>query len=222
MKLYAFLSGPFPRRVLAYMALKGITEIEVIPVDIFKGESRTPEFLKINPAGSVPVLVLEDGRCIHESLAIVEYLEDMFPENSMSGLNEAERRLIDFQISMINEFYYHCYTSSANLSPYLCNYVVQSHDIDMVTGPSWRMRMEVISEAMGGRKFLAGDKPTIADCMLFPVLEYIREIYDIFIPPHLRPLKEWYKRCAELPDIPLLEISETYLDSMIELAGERI
>ena len=74
MKLYESPS-PNARRVHIFMAEKGI-DCERVPIDIRAGENLTEEYLQKNPAGRVPVLELEDGTCITESLPIMEYLEE--------------------------------------------------------------------------------------------------------------------------------------------------
>ena len=56
MRLYEFDWGIYPRRVLVYLAEKGITDIELVPVDAMNGENHQPPFLALNPSGTVPVL----------------------------------------------------------------------------------------------------------------------------------------------------------------------
>jgi len=75
MKLYDFVQAPNPRKVRVYLAEKGI-QVPLQTVDLNKGEQRSPEILKINPLGVIPVLELDDGTCIPESLAIIEYFEE--------------------------------------------------------------------------------------------------------------------------------------------------
>jgi glutathione S-transferase len=221
-KLYMFTPGPFPRRVLLYMALKGLTKFEVQEVQIYRGETQTPEFRKVNPGGGVPVLETTDGQFVYESQAIMQYLEELHPSPCMRGESETERRRVDLQCGLINEFYYYCFLSSAHLSPYVSRALRQSHDVDMVTGPLWRTRLEQMAEVMGSRAFLAGETATIPDCMLFAMLEYIREVYDIFIPAHLKALRRWYDGFARLPRIPLLQLPDTYHDEVIALLGARV
>jgi glutathione S-transferase len=62
-----------------------IDKLEEIPVDVFGGENRTPEFLAKNPAGTVPALVLADGSIMGETLAICEYLDEVFGPSDVVG-----------------------------------------------------------------------------------------------------------------------------------------
>ena len=74
MKLYNLPPAPNPRRVRIFLAEKGI-EVPTVDLDITKNEHRTPEFLAINPLGALPVLELDDGTVITESMAICRYFE---------------------------------------------------------------------------------------------------------------------------------------------------
>ena len=69
MKLYDFPGAPNPRRVKIFAEEKNIT-LELINCDMTKREHKSPEFLKKNPSGKIPVLELDDGRCISESIPI--------------------------------------------------------------------------------------------------------------------------------------------------------
>ena len=84
MKLYDYPGAPNPRRVKIFAAEKNIN-LELVNCDMSKREHKTPEFLKKNPSGKIPVLELDDGRCISESVAICRYLESLQPEPNLFG-----------------------------------------------------------------------------------------------------------------------------------------
>ena len=84
MKLYDFVGAPNPKRVRVYLAEKGL-KVPTQQVNILSGENRAPEFLAKNPMGGLPVLELDDGTYLPESLAIIEYLEDLHPTPPMIG-----------------------------------------------------------------------------------------------------------------------------------------
>ena len=78
-----------PRRVRIFLAEKGV-EIPVQMIDMTKGENSTPEFLAKNAMGKMPVLELDDGTCISESVAICRYIESQHPEPNMFGADPLE------------------------------------------------------------------------------------------------------------------------------------
>ena len=104
MKLHTFPLAPNPTKVEVFLKEKGLDlarEIVVLP----KGEQHDPAFLARNPLGRVPVLELDDGEFVAESLPILEYLEELHPGPSMIGRTPLERlrirsleRMIDTSI----------------------------------------------------------------------------------------------------------------------------
>ena len=91
MKLYDFSGAPNPRRVKIFAHEKNI-DLELVNCDMLKREHKTPEFLKKSPSGKIPVLELEDGRCISESIAICRYLECIAPEPNLFGEDSFEKK----------------------------------------------------------------------------------------------------------------------------------
>src|SRR5258708_12961161 len=79
MKIYDFVGAPNPRRVRVFLAEKGINNVPFEQVNIATADNRKPEFLKINPMGGIPVLELDHGTHIAESLAICPYFQDVNP-----------------------------------------------------------------------------------------------------------------------------------------------
>ncbi|MEO2170036.1 MAG: glutathione S-transferase, partial [bacterium] len=90
MKLYVSSVAPNPRKVILYVKEKGL-DLPQVEINIIEGEQKTPEFLAKNPLGALPVLELDDGSYLTESLAIMEYLEELHPENPMLGTNAQAR-----------------------------------------------------------------------------------------------------------------------------------
>lgn len=215
MRLYTFAAGPFPKRVLLYITLKSITGIEIVNVDIFDGSTKTPQFLEMSPAGSVPVLMTDTGVCISQSMPIIEYLEELFPSPCMSGRTEAERRRVGSLCQLINEIFYYSKVALATTVPYLEPYQHKRVPEAAFVGAhlEWS-RFEQISHIMRDGPYLAGDTRTIADVLLFPVVEYTRPVYDRFMPPHLRNLAKWYARMERESPLPAYEVPEGYHRAM--------
>src|SRR5690606_18775284 len=93
MKLYDFPAAPSPRKVVLFMGEKRI-DIPRVILDLRAGAQHEPEFLARNPGATVPVLELDDGTCLTESLAICQYLEALHPEPNLFGEDALERALV--------------------------------------------------------------------------------------------------------------------------------
>jgi glutathione S-transferase len=206
-----------------YLALKEIEGISIELVDLLAGESRTPDFLEKNPFGTVPVLETDCGRYIGDSFAIMHYLEDIFPDPPMRGVSESERRRVDIQCFLIDEFLHFASLSVSHTHPYLSRRrdYGQLHEIDIVTSGLWRKRLEQISLVMNDSSFLAGDQPSIPDCMLFQAFQTMRALFGVFIPAHLIRMLRWYDRCLAIPRTPPLQFPEVIINECIARAGAR-
>jgi len=93
MRFYDYRPAPSPRKVRLFIAEKGV-EIPTVEVDLRALAQHTPEFLMKNPGATVPVLELDDGTCLTESLAICHYLEQQFPEPNLMGRDAKEQALV--------------------------------------------------------------------------------------------------------------------------------
>jgi glutathione S-transferase len=93
MKFYDCKTAPSPRRVRIFLAEKGV-DIPTVQVDLRKQEQLSVVFSKINPRCTVPVLELDDGTCLTDTLAICFYLESNFPVPNLMGGNAREQALV--------------------------------------------------------------------------------------------------------------------------------
>src|SRR5580692_2770802 len=94
MKLYNSDLAPSPRRVRIFLAEKGVA-IPCVDVDLAKLEHKTPEFAGLNPFETIPILELDDGTRIAETIAICRYIEALWPEPNLFGLNALEQATIE-------------------------------------------------------------------------------------------------------------------------------
>lgn len=95
MKLYTTRMAPNPRRVSWLMAEKGITDIEIVDVNLLAGEHRQPDYRAKFGFGHLPGLKLADGTCFTETLAIARYLESLYPEPNLFGVDAREQAIIE-------------------------------------------------------------------------------------------------------------------------------
>jgi glutathione S-transferase len=170
MKLYDFIGAPNPKKVRIYLAEKGLS-IELVPIDITQGRTRAPEFRAINPWGGLPVLELDDGSFVPESLAIIEYLEERHPQPSLVGATP-ERRLAIRSLERKCELGVlgRVATLVQNTHPFFAKWVDQSAETAQGARKLLGRALELLDAEIGERPFVAGSEPTIADCTLYSAL----------------------------------------------------
>ena len=196
MKIYHFPFAPNPRKLRVYLAEKGI-EVPLEVVNLPKGEHRQPEHLARNPLGKLPVLELDDGSFLTESLAIIEYFEELHPEPPMLGSNPLERarvreleRLADLGLLMNVARIMHATRSPLpGIEP---NPGVAEDARSGLPGV-----LAALDERVGDSPFAAGPTPTIADCTLFAACK-LAEMVQIELP--MGPnLKRWLESFSQRP-----------------------
>jgi glutathione S-transferase len=199
MKLYELIWGVYPRRVIIYLAEKGISDIERIPLDFFRGENRQPEHLTRNPAGTVPVLEISHGVYIRQSTAILEYLEETYPSPNMIGGTPEERAFTRDLMSLINEStqFFGSYVTHA--SPLFAAMIEQKRDAADAAWEFYRQRMATLDQMIKDADFLNGGYPTIADCALASLIGFARDFYNVAVPPDCRRIIGWYARFSARP-----------------------
>ena len=94
MKLYDLKAGTNTRRVRIFLAEKGV-KLPTVEVDMMKGENRSPDYLSKNSMETMPLLELDDGTKIAESVAICRYMEELHPDPPLFGATPTERALIE-------------------------------------------------------------------------------------------------------------------------------
>ncbi|MEO6025827.1 MAG: glutathione S-transferase family protein [Candidatus Binatia bacterium] len=171
MKLYEF--GP-TRSLRARWTLQEMdVDFQPITVNLLKGEHKAPAFLKVNPAGKIPVLV-DGNRVINESVAIVLYLADKFPDRKLIPTDLAER----------GEFYRWLLFTTTELEQPLWRiarntrlYPVseqQPSDI-AIASREFREMAAVLEHHMEGREFVAGTRVSVADFVTAYTLDWGHE-----------------------------------------------
>jgi glutathione S-transferase len=198
MKIYDFVGAPNPKKLRVYLAEKGI-KVPTEAVDIVQGMNRKPEFLKKNPMGGLPVLELDDGSCLSESLAIIEYLEELHPTPPMVGTTPLERARVR-SLERIAELGVMSAIASIfqNTHPFMAGRLKQSPDAAENARNRLAAVLKVLDAEIGKRPFVAGDKPTIADCTLLAALEF-GEFAGLPVDPAYPNVTRWYHAFKERP-----------------------
>ena len=202
MKLYTFPVAPNPTRVRLYLAEKrmagGVVPVEEVAVDLREGQQRSPEHLARNPQGKLPVLEVEEGRYLTESLPIVLYLEELFPDPSMIGRTPLERaetlnveRIVEMGVLLPIGRIVHATRSPLGRPP---NPAIAEAFREGLPA-AFRLLDERLSD---GRPFLMGDRPTIADCTLQAGLQFGR-FGEIELDPEFAHLGRWNAAFRDRP-----------------------
>lgn len=201
MKFYDLSWGPFPRRVTIYMQEKGINDIEVIPVDYATGQNRTPEMLQKSLTGTLPVLELDDGTCLTDSYAILEYLEEIYPEPSFTGRTPEERARMRMIMNHIADLNLRAGPVFANILPQWARALKQEPIVAEWTRPSFNRSLEYIEMLIDDNgPFMMGDRITLVDCAMYPLPHHNMTNYDdYFITDEYPKLKRWFEMFSERP-----------------------
>lgn len=200
MKLYQFAWGPYPRRVLIYLQEKGIDDIELVDVDVVAGETHTPAFLAINPTGTVPVLELDDGRFIRQSISVLEYLETRYPssERFVGTTPEDQARTRD-QLSVVTEAYHYAGQCTFQASPLFAQRWEQSAEAARVCYDAYLGALRRAEALAGPGPFFGGAAPSLADVVFFASEQYMRDFYRLRVPNTYERLEAIYQRFALRP-----------------------
>lgn len=195
MKLYGF--GP-TRSLRALWGLKELdADFEFVPVNLLAGEHKRPEFLRLNPAGKIPVLV-DGDLVIPESAAIVFYLADKYPDKGLLPANLKERaqayRWVMFAVTELEQPLWRVtkhtalYPENKRLPADIA--LAKEEFIAMAT---------VLGRHLEGRQFIVGDGVTVADCVTAHLMDWANELKLIEGFPQLRA---YFERMYARPTAP--------------------
>lgn len=196
MKIYDFPFAPNPRKLRVYLAEKGIS-VPMEVVNLPKGENRQAEHLARNPLGKLPVLELDDGSFLTESLAIIEYFEELHPEPPMLGRDPLERARVRelervAELGLLSRVARIMHATRSPLPGIEPNPGVAE---DARAGlPEL---LAALDARVGDSPFAAGPAPTIADCTLFAACK-LAEMVQIELP--MGPnMQRWYASFSARP-----------------------
>ena len=200
MKLYDYPGAPNPRRVKIFAFEKGM-KLELIRCDLAKGEHKQQEFIKKNPSGKIPVLELNDGRCISESVAICRYLEEVKPEPNLFGRDAFELAYIE--------------SRNRHIELELWTQIGISWVNGPIVGKLGRFRQiagakeasdknvnsfyERLNKEFDDSKYVSGSRYTIADITLVTAIDFATSLVELKPGSHLKNLYRWHKEVSQRP-----------------------
>ncbi|MEM9255885.1 MAG: glutathione S-transferase family protein [Pseudomonadota bacterium] len=191
MRLYCFPVAPNPTRVMVYVREKGI-DLEQVSVNLTQGETQTPKHLARNPRGTIPVLELDDGSYLTESLVIMEYLEELYPEPSMIGrdpLRRARTRSFERQVETSVLFpITRCVHATNSPLGLPANPELASYERGRLAGG-----LQALESQLHEGPFAMGERVSIVDCTLFAALQFA-EFFALELPDDYPKLVNWYEQ----------------------------
>src|SRR5260370_32659917 len=199
MKLYDSSVAPSPRRVRVFLAEKGI-EIPRIPVDIFKGEQKSPQFTALNPRQAVPVLELDDGTVIAETIAICRYFEELEPEPPLFGTSTLERaqaemwqRRIELGLMATSA---HCFRHS---HPMMASVEVPQIGAWAEANRARALKfLPTLEQQLAAKRFVCAESFTIADDTGLVALDFMK-FSGIPLPDDCAHVRRWHGKLAARP-----------------------
>jgi len=198
MKIYDFALAPNPRRLRIFVAEKGL-KIPSEQINILEGQNRTPEMLAKNPAGGLPVMELDDGSHLAESVAICRYLEGLHPEPNLMGKDSREQAFIEMwnrrielnlfgPVSRVFQNTTELFKGRIKQFP---EYAAQQREIV-------DQQMQWLDQQIGNKPFIAGDRFTIADITAEVAVDF-GDFAGIKPDLSLRNLSRWHQSVSSRP-----------------------
>jgi glutathione S-transferase len=199
MILYDYPGGPNPRRVRIFLAEKGISE-PMETVDILKRRNRQPDFLEKNPTGGIPILELDDGTCISESVAICRYFEELHPEPPLFGTGAKQRAIIEMWLRRvelnlmvpIGMVWVHGHPLTAKLIRQIPEAAAQNR-------VRTAMGYKLLNDQLAENDFIAGDTYSVVDAVALATYDFGAGL--VGVPPEdgLTHLARWHAAVSARP-----------------------
>src|SRR6185312_4765536 len=199
MRLYDGGRAPSPRRVRIFLAEKGI-DIPKVPVDLGKMEQKDAGFREVNPMQRVPVLVLDDGTAISETMAISRYFETLHPEPNLLGRDALEvaqiemwnRRIEHGLYTYVQAVFRHTHPAMADMEkPQIAAWAEANK-------PRVFEFLEVFDFELGSRRFAALDRFTVADITGLVSVDFMKPA-KLAIPDSMKNVRRWHEEINARP-----------------------
>jgi glutathione S-transferase len=200
MKLYNTpMPAPNPRRVRIFLAEKGV-EIDLVDVALVKGEHKAPEHVARNSLGQTPVLELDDGTCLSETVAICRYLESVYPEPPLFGRNALEEAQVDMWVRRIEfqvmgpagNFWRHAHPFTARVV------VPQYKEFGEANRGAYEKALMWLDGELAKGAFVAGEVFTVADICLLSAVDFADWI-GLPVPEAAGHVRGWHERVSARP-----------------------
>lgn len=204
MKIYDWPTGPYPARVRIALAEKNLlSDVEFVPINLWKGEHKTPGFLAKNYSGTLPVLELDDGSFLAECTAITVYLDALAGEPTLTGRTPLEKGAIQMmtkraEIEMLDAISVYFHHATPGLGP----------DVEVYQNREWGLRqhdkalrgMHYFDAVLRKQPFIAGEAFSMADIAVIGGFIFAA-VVKLPIPQECEALLVWFARMQERPSV---------------------
>jgi glutathione S-transferase len=202
MKLYTYDPAPNPRRLALFLKLKGV-EIDTQQVDMMTAEQLSDAYREVNPACTVPALVLDDGTVLTEVIGMYSYLEELHPEPPLMGSTPLERaQVISWCHRMFNGLMMAIASALRNRGKSFQNRALPGPlDTPQIPEMVERGLLQVghilpeLDAHLADSAWLAGDNFTVADIDLLVTIDFLAWIKQS-VPDNCKHLLDWYQRAT--------------------------
>jgi len=202
MKLYDSPTAPNPRRVRVFLAEKHI-EVERVTIDMRLGEHKTPAFLAKNANGQIPVLELDDGTCIAESVAICRYFEALQPSPALFGVTPAAIGRIDMHLRRLELMLGRNVSTSWVNGPVVAKIAkgrfVQIPEAKVQSDAFVHAYYKRLDAELATRLMMAGEDYSIADVTAMCIIDFAEQLVNLQPDPALLHLARWRQAVAARP-----------------------
>ncbi|HLP68772.1 MAG TPA: glutathione S-transferase [Rhizobium sp.] len=203
MKLYDGGRAPNPRRVTVFLKEKGIA-VETVPVDMNTLGHKAPELTAKNPLQRLPILELDDGTVLCESVAICRYFEELQPDPPLFGIDAKDRAIVEMWNRRAELIYFAAVAAAfRHIHPAMVSWEVpQVPEWGEVNKPKAIEFLRFLNEELAGRPFVAGSRYTIADITAMIAFDFMKPA-RITCPDEFTHVWRWYREVVSRPSAAL-------------------
>ena len=196
MKLYnSAMPAPNPRRVRIFAAEKGV-DLPLEEVSLIEREHKSDEYRQKNSLGQTPILELDDGNVIAESVSICRYLEELHPEPPLFGRTALERAQIDMWLRRVEfvlmgpvgNFWRHAH-------PFAAKVVKQFNDFGESNREATAAAFRWLDRELADRDFIAGDAFSVADIAALCTVDFAK-FAGLEMSDDCANLRAWHARVS--------------------------
>jgi len=199
LKIYSSPVAPSPRKVLIFIAEKGIDDVQIENLDLGKLEHKTPEYKKIAPNSRVPALELDNGEVILETTAICRYLECIHPEPNLFGSSPMEIAQIEMWYSRVSfELMMPLMHGFRHTHPHMSQMENQNNEFGIAQRELAVKSLKHYEDLITDKDYISCNRFTYADIQMVTSLQFLVRLNKIEITDYPN-LNSYINNIAERP-----------------------